>query len=84
MLCMNELNDVLQQIEIPVKVQQLHELYLYSTFQKFENQKDAKKRLIAIVNQEKKKVDTNAMAVWVHDAIKKGNIRPTVPIKKRA
>ena len=33
-LCMNELNDILLELHIPIKIRQLHEVYLYSTYEK--------------------------------------------------
>ena len=40
-----------------MKVKQLHEVYLYSTYQKYESKADTKKKITALLNQEKKKVD---------------------------
>lgn len=31
---MNELNDVLIELQIPLKIRQLHEVYLYATYEK--------------------------------------------------
>lgn len=66
---MNELCDIINQIKIPLKNQQIHELYLYSTYQRFDKIEDTKKKLIAMVNQEKHKVDTNAVAEWLEQKI---------------
>lgn len=49
-LCMNELNDIIIELQIPVKVKQLHELYLYATYQKLETKAQAKQRLVALMN----------------------------------
>ena len=47
----------------------MSQLYLYSTYQRYENLADTKKKIIAILNQEKKKVDPKAAAEWIHDKI---------------
>ena len=47
---MNELNDIIIELQIPVKVKQLHELYLYATYQKLETKSQAKQRLVALMN----------------------------------
>ena len=47
----------------------MSQLYLYSTYQRYENLSDTKKKIIAILNQEKKKVDPKAAAEWIHDKI---------------
>jgi hypothetical protein len=44
----------------------MHELYLYATYQNFESKEDTKKKIAAIMNQEKKKVDIQAVAKWIH------------------
>jgi len=40
----------------------MSQLYLYSTYQRFENLAETKQKIIAILNQEKKKVDPKAAA----------------------
>jgi hypothetical protein len=49
-------------LQIPLKTHQMSQLYLYSTYQRYENLADTKKKIIAILNQEKKKVNPKAVA----------------------
>ena len=62
MLCMNELIEITTHLQIHLKTHQMSQLYLYSTYQRYENLADTKKKIIAILNQEKKKVDPKAAA----------------------
>lgn len=68
-LCMNELIEIVNFLRIPLKTHQMSQLYLYATYQKYENLADTKKKIMAILNQEKKKVDPKAVAEWIHDKI---------------
>ena len=56
----------------------MSQLYLYATYQKFENLADTKKKILAVLNQEKKKVDPKAVAEWIYEKIslKEINILP--------
>lgn len=72
---MNELNDILIELKIPTKVRQLHEVYLYSTYDKSESKSEAKQRLSALINNEKRKVDIKSVAKWLQENIKNGNIK---------
>lgn len=47
----------------------MSQLYLYATYQKFENLADTKKKILAVLNQEKKKVDPKAVAEWIYEKI---------------
>ena len=47
----------------------MSQLYLYCTYQRYENLADTKKKIMAILNQEKKKVDAKAAAEWISDKI---------------
>ena len=69
LLCMNELIEIVGQLGIPLRTHQMSQLYLYATYQRYENLADTKKKLIAILNQEKKKVDLTAAAEWLHEKI---------------
>ena len=62
MLCINELIEIMNHLQIPLKTHQMSQLYLYSTYQRYENLADTKKKIIAILNQEKKKVNPKAVA----------------------
>jgi hypothetical protein len=57
----------------------MSQLYLYATYQKYENLADTKKKIMAILSQEKKKVDPKAVAEWIHDKIqlREINIMPS-------
>lgn len=66
---MNELIEIVNFLRIPLKTHQMSQLYLYATYQKYENLADTKKKIMAILNQEKKKVDPKAVAEWIHDKI---------------
>ncbi len=66
LLCMNELIEIVNQLQIPLKTHQMSQLYLYATYQKFENLAETKKKIVAILNQEKKRVDPKAAAEWIH------------------
>lgn len=61
-LCMNELIEIMAHLQIPLKTHQMSQLYLYGTYQRYENLAETKKKIIAILNQEKKKVDPKAVA----------------------
>ena len=69
LLCMNELIEIINHLKIPLKTHQMSQLYLYSTYQRYENLADTKKKIMAILNQEKKKVDPKAAAEWIQDKI---------------
>jgi|688.fasta_scaffold67762_6 hypothetical protein len=69
MLCMNELIEIMNYLKIPLKTHQMTQLYLYATYQRYENLADTKKKIIAILNQEKKKVDPKSTAEWIHEKI---------------
>lgn len=86
MLCMNELVEIVNFLRIPLRTHQMSQLYLYATYQKYENLADTKKKIIAILNQEKKKVDPKAVAEWIHDkiALREINILPPKPRPQRA
>lgn len=47
----------------------MSQLYLYATYQKYENLADTKKKIFAVLNQEKKKVDPKAVAEWIYEKI---------------
>jgi ATP sulfurylase len=80
---MNELNDLINQIKIPLKNQHIHELYLYATYQRFDKKEETKKKLTAMVNQERHKVDVSAVAEWLHTKIEAGEIKiVTKPINR--
>lgn len=49
----------------------MSQLYLYSTYQRYENLADTKKKIMAILNQEKKKVDPKSAAEWIQDKIER-------------
>jgi hypothetical protein len=42
---------------------------LFATYQRFDRVEETKKKLLAMVNQEKHKVDTQATAEWLHQKI---------------
>jgi len=52
----------------------MSQLYLYATYQKYENLADTKKKIMAVLNQEKKKVDPKAVAEWIDDKITRREI----------
>lgn len=52
----------------------MSQLYLYSTYQRYENLADTKKKIIAILNQEKKKVDPKSAAEWIQEKIDRKEI----------
>lgn len=83
---MNELIEIVNFLRIPLKTHQMSQLYLYATYQKYENLADTKKKIMAILNQEKKKVDPKAVAEWIHDKInlKEINILPKKQLQGRA
>lgn len=61
-------------MQLPLKTHQVTQLYLYCTYQPYENLADTKKKIIAILDQEKKKVDTKAAAEWIHEKIERREI----------
>lgn len=71
---MNELIEIINHIKIPLKTHQMSQLYLYSTYQRYENLADTKKKIMAILNQEKKKVNPKATAEWIQDKIERREI----------
>lgn len=52
----------------------MSQVYLYSTYQRYQNLADTKKKIIAILNQQKKKVDTKAAAEWISEKIQNKEI----------
>ena len=59
----------------------MSQLYLYGTYQRYENLAETKKKIMAILNQEKKKVDPKAVAQWIHEKIEKREIN--IQFRKR-
>lgn len=53
----------------------MNELFLYATYQKYESKSETKKKLIALINQEKKKVDMKAAAHWICENIRRNQIK---------
>lgn len=72
---MNELNDILIEMKIPLKVRQLHELYLYASFNKNDMKMQPKQRVAALINNQKRRVDVSIVAKWLNENIKKGSIK---------
>ena len=64
----------------------MSQLYLYATYQKYENLADTKKKIMAVLNQEKKKVDPKAVAEGIDDKITRReiNIFPKKQVQPRA
>lgn len=62
----------------------MSQLYLYSTYQRYENLADTKKKIIAILNQEKKKVDPKSTAEWIQEKIVRKEIVFPVHKQQRA
>lgn len=73
-LCMNELADIVSALQLPLKSHQVTQLYLYCTYQPHENLADTKKKIIAILEQQKKRVDTRAAAEWIHGKLENRDI----------
>lgn len=71
---MNELADLAALLQLPLKSHQATQLYLYCTYQPHENLADTKKKIIAILEQQKKRVDTRAAAEWIHDKLQNREI----------
>lgn len=71
---MNELVEIVNALKIPLKTHQMSQLYLYATYQRYENLADTKKKIIAILNQEKKKVDPKSAAEWIQEKIERREI----------
>ena len=74
LLCMNELAEIVGLLQLPLKTHQLTQLYLYCTYQPHENLADTKKKIIAILDQQKKRVDAKAAAEWIHEKLESREI----------
>lgn len=66
MLCLNELHDILRELCFDMSIQQIHELYLYCTFDvKEKNKLSVKEKLMSLVNQERKKASVELIVEWL-------------------
>lgn len=63
------MNEILSVLPITFTNKQLHELYLYATFQNGPDKKANEKRPISLVNFEPNKINLNSAAKWIQNKI---------------
>lgn len=80
MMCLNELHDVLRELAFDMSIQQVHELYLYATFDVREHRSklSVKEKLMSLVNQERKKVGIELMVDWLYNNMEHIRVRSKV------
>lgn len=82
LMCLNELHDVLRELCFDMSIQQVHELYLYCTFD-MRNEKSklsVKEKLMSLVNQERKKVSVDLIVDWLTSNMEQIRVRTKVPV----
>jgi hypothetical protein len=80
MMCLNELHDVLRELQFDMSIQQVHELYLYCTFELKDHKSklSIKDKLMSLVNQERKKISVELMVDWLYNNMEHIRVRNKV------
>lgn len=63
-----------------MSIQQIHELYLYSTFDTQKSKLSVKEKLMSLVNQERKKASIELIVDWMTSNMEHIRVRTKVPV----